>query len=197
MRQWFIFLILLTLTGCRHEILAQTPIPTNTIPAYQVGNIEGQPVFPMLTEYWVADPTQCFSNEAKEFAYKLFNELSIKHIAEVAVICQGGISEQNGGARAWLLGWARNIRMGKVGEDRSLVWLIRPDVDPAKSDRIVLQKSTRLYWFTEVEWNPIITSAGKQANFNHFDEALTTLAQQTYDALVKQAPLYTTSTPGG
>jgi hypothetical protein len=154
----------------------------------------GQAQFPVLSTYWVADTVPCFSDAAKLYAYRKFEALKEDRVAEVAAVCTLGVTEVGGGPKIWLRNWARNQKIGNLEDRRGLVFLFRPDVPPEK-DRLVLTKSDHLFYFTEVEWDPIMEAVSKYANVNRYDQALRTLADLVDSALRKQAPQYFTPTP--
>jgi len=183
-----LLLIIAMLVGCTGA--SRTPVSTDSDrPDWWDQVPKGQAQFPILTHYWVADPVGCFSQDAKEYAFKIFDALSSAEIAQVAVVCQVGVTESDGGPNIWLRNWGRNQKVGTAKEDRGIVYLIRPDAAPEKN-RVFVQKSQYMYWFGEISWDPILEITAKYANINRFDEALRTIARMTDEVLRKEASEY-------
>ena len=92
----------------------------------------GQPAFPALGQYWIIDNGCNFDLEKVKIADAMFEKLRLDGIAEVAVICQTGIVDKGGtnDDKIWLRDWARWAKMGSAEDNRSVVWLIRPDAKP-------------------------------------------------------------------
>jgi hypothetical protein len=145
---------------------------------------EGQPDFPELGQYWVVDHGCSFTPQKVETADALFEALREDGIAEVAVICQTGIL--NKGAtnndKIWLRDWARIAKMGDIEEDRAVVWLIRPDVEP-QDGKVAIEISRWLYWYTAMDYADGLEEASQYANAGDYDGALVAIARHTNERL--------------
>ena len=141
---------------------------------------EGQPDFPELGQYWIIDNGCSFNPKKLETADKMFEALRKEGIAEVAVLCQTGIV--NMGAtnndKIWLRDWARNAKMGDSEDDRSVVWLIRPDAE-TQEGRIAIELSRWIYWYTAIDYAEGLDEASNYANVGDYDGALVAIARNT------------------
>lgn len=148
---------------------------------------EGQPAFPKLDKYWVIDTGNCFRQETIVMADKIFEQLRVDRIAEVVVICQKGIVDRGSAndEKIWAMEWGRWARLGNKEDDRAIVWLIRPDADPAKEDRVAIEVSRWLVWLTAPDYYPALEEAANYANWSDFDGALESIARNT-DAILRK-----------
>lgn len=184
-------LILITIVSCSLLMNAgcgtlrsrtSTPTPTEE---WQVGMPrEGQPDFPALGKTWIIDNGCNFDPEKVKIADALFEKLRQDDIAEVAVICQTGIVDKGGtnDEKIWLRDWARWAKMGSVEDSRSVVWLIRPDVKP-EQQRVTVELSRWLYWYTAIEYADTLKEASDYANVDDFNGALVAIARNTNEEL--------------
>jgi len=78
--------------------------------------------------------------------------------------------------KIWLIHWARWAKIGDVKDRRGLVWLIRPDVKP-EQNRITVEVSSWLTWYTAIDYGPTLEEAGKYANFNNYDGCLESIVR--------------------
>ncbi|MHC1784577.1 MAG: hypothetical protein AB9891_17785 [Anaerolineaceae bacterium] len=147
---------------------------------------EGQPAFPELGQYWVVDQGCGFDPQKVRIADAMFEKLRIDGIAEVAIICQTGIV--NKGAtnndKIWLRDWARQAKMGDVEDDRSVIWLIRPDAEE-EEQKLAIEISRWLFWYTAMDYAGTLNEASNYANVEDYDGALVSIARNTDDTLRK------------
>jgi hypothetical protein len=145
---------------------------------------EGQPQFPKLEQYWVIDNGCSFDSQKKTIADAMFEKLRTDGIAEVAVICQTGIADKGAtnNDKIWLRDWARWAKMGSAQDNRSVVWLIRPDAKPAE-DSISIEVSRWLYWYTAINYADGLKEASNYANARDFNGALVSIARNTDEKL--------------
>ena len=157
----------------------------------------GQPAFPALGQYWIVDNGCNFDLEKVKIADAMFEKLRLDGIAEVAVICQTGIVDKGGtnDDKIWLRDWARWAKMGSAQDDRSVVWLIRPDARPDEQ-RVSIEISRWLYWYTAIDYADCLGEAANYANAGDFNGALVSIARNVNEELRQ---LWTThqSTPTG
>jgi hypothetical protein len=179
-------LLALTLMGCGISWLpASTPTPSQEI--RQEGTPRpGQPAFPALGQYWIIDNGCNFDSGKVKTADVLFEKLRTDGIAEVAVVCQTGILDKGGtnDEKIWLRDWARWAKLGAVEDARAVVWLIRPDAGKTEQ-RITVEISRWLYWYTAIEYADGLNEAARYANAGDFNGALVALARNT-DAKLRQ-----------
>jgi hypothetical protein len=174
--------LLMLLMGCSKLLSTPTSTPTAE---WQVGMPRaGQPAFPALGQYWIIDNGCGFDLEKVKIADAMFEELRQAGIAEVAIVCQAGIMNKGGtnDEKIWLRDWARWAGMGAVENDRSVVWLIRPDVKPGEQ-RITVEASRWLYWYTAIAYADSLKEAADYANVGDFNGALVSLARNTDEEL--------------
>lgn len=145
-------------------------------PAGYGQNIEGQPVFPPLVDYWVVDNGCNFSQEAKENAFRVFDALNNDHIAQVALVCQSGIKGGFSDASTWISEWLNHVGLGSIKDQRAVAVLIRPDAKP-EDFRIIINPNDAIYWFTPTDEYDIKHEAADYANYNDFDGALDSLVR--------------------
>ena len=160
------------------------PAPTRTT-EWQAGMArEGQPAFPELGQYWIIDDGCNFDLEKVKIADGLFEKLRQDGIAEVAIICQTGIVNKGStnDEKIWLRDWARQAKMGSAEESRSVVWLIRPDA-AAGEQRVSVEISRWLYWYTAIEYADSLKEAANYANAGDFNGALRAIARNTNEEL--------------
>ena len=170
-------------------------VATPMRPAGYGQNIRNQPTFPDLVEYWVVDDGCNFSVESKEFAYKYFEALDRDHIAQVAVICQKGVSGGFSDASTWISEWLNHEGLGSMQDKRALAILIRPDADPNEY-RIVFNPNDDLYWITSIDEYDPKHNAANYANANDFDGCLEYLAVSVDEILRDKWRIYgNTQTP--
>jgi hypothetical protein len=182
-------LLAAVLMGCglpAWSTLLFTPTPASTPTAeWQEGMPrDGQPAFPALGRYWVIDNGCGFDPQKVKIADALFEKLRTDGIAEVAVICQTGIVDKGGtnDEKIWLRDWARWAKMGEVEEARSVVWLIRPDAGKTEQ-RISVEISRWLYWYTAIQYADGLNEAARYANAGDTDGALVAIARNTDEKL--------------
>jgi hypothetical protein len=176
-------LIGIALTGCRMPALA-TPAPTPTVEWQEGMPRAGQPVFPALGQYWIIDNGCNFDLAKVKTADAMFEKLRTDGIAEVAIVCQTGIVNKGGtnDDKIWLRDWARWARMGSAQDSRSVVWLIRPDAKPTEQ-RISVEISRWLYWYTAMQYADGLREAANYANAGNFTGALVAIARNTDEKL--------------
>lgn len=162
--------IVFLLAACSSN--SSTPIR----PAGYGENIEGQPTFPSLVEYWVVDNGCDFSKEAKENAFYVFDALDKDHVAQVAVVCQSGVKGGYSEANTWISEWLNHVGLGSMEDKRAVAVLIRPDVKP-EDFRIIINPNDEIYWFTPTDELPIKQEAADFANYNDFDGCLNSLVR--------------------
>ena len=175
------YCLVITLMGC------STPVWTTSTPTveWQEGMPRpGQPAFPALGRYWIIDNGCSFDLEKVKIADAMFEKLRLDGIAEVAIICQKGIVDKGGtnNDKIWLRDWARWTKMGSVQDDRSVVWLIRPDAKP-EEQRVSIEISRWLYWYTAIDYSASLDEAANYANVGDYDEALVSIARNTDEKL--------------
>ena len=189
-------LIMFSLTACAASIAA-TPVPTPTVEWQEGMPREGQPPFPALGQYWVIDNGCNFDLQKVKIADSMFEKLRTDGIAEVAIICQNGIV--NKGAtnddKIWLRDWGRWAKMGRSQDNRSVVWLIRPDAKP-EEDSVSIEISRWLYWYTAMDYSDGLKEASNYANAGDFNGALVSIARNT-DEKLRQLWVNQQTTPTG
>lgn len=174
-----ILFIFITLTSCaEQEVREDNP---STIINESVSPPEGQPSFPALNGSWIIDEGCDFDRELLDDSNLALELLRGDYIAEVAVICQTGISGGSQEALWWTMQWGNWSRLGNEA-GRGLVWLIRPDVKPEDS-RVAVQNSLWLYQNTAVDYVPIVEEAGQYANVGDFNGALEAIVRGTNETL--------------
>lgn len=169
-------LIVFSLPAC--GVLTSSGIaPTST--SIPVESNEGQPEFPPLGQYWVVDRGCNFDVDKIRIADEVFEKLRMDGIAEVALICQTGILDKGAtnDQKIWLRDWGRWAKMGDVEDDRSLIWLIQPDVPP-EAGRVTLEVSRWLTWYTAVDYYETLQEAANYANVDDFNGALISIARK-------------------
>jgi hypothetical protein len=72
--------------------------------------------------------------------------------------------------------------MGSVQDARSVVWLIRPDAKPTEQ-RVAIEISRWLYWYTAMDYAASLTEASNYANAGDFNGALVSIARNTDEKL--------------
>lgn len=170
-----LILIVFSLPAC--GVLTSSGIaPTSTSTTVEPN--EGQPEFPPLGQYWVVDRGCNFDIEKIRIADEVFEKLRMDGIAEVALICQTGILDKGAtnDQKIWLRDWGRWAKMGDVEDDRSLIWLIQPDVPP-EAGRVTLEVSRWLTWYTAVDYYETLQEAANYANVDDFNGALISIAR--------------------
>ncbi len=152
---------------------APTPKP---VPSTWGADLKGQPGYPDFSipgQHWVIDEACNFKADTVAWADATLEKLRTDGISEVAVLCVAGVKDQGGDndGLIWLRNWMRHIRLGSVQDDRSIAFLIRPDMDPNKGDRIIAETSLHLF-LSVVDYGPIVENAANWANQNQFNGAL-------------------------
>ena len=170
-----LMLVVLFLPACK---ILTTSNPAATLTPLIVEPNEGQPDFPPLGQYWVVDKGCDFDAEKIKIADEVFEKLRMDGIAEVALICQTGIQDKGAtnDQKIWLRDWGRWAKMGDVENDRSLIWLIQPDVPP-EAGRVTLEVSRWLTWYTAVDYYETLQEAADFANKDNFNGALISIAR--------------------
>lgn len=170
--------ILLAQTACG-VVPTAIPTATPTVYIYVEGSPrEGQPAFPALGRYWVVDKGCNFAVDKVKIADETFEKLRTDGIAEVAVICQAGILDKGASNddKIWLRDWARWAKMGAAEVNRSVVWLIRPDAK-AEEQKVTLEISRWLTWYTAIEYSGALQEAANYANWNDLNGALISITR--------------------
>jgi hypothetical protein len=177
MKKRYLISILLTLLMAACGVLT-TSGPAATFTPLTVEPNEGQPDFPPLGQYWVVDRGCNFDDDKIRIVDEVFEKLRMDGIAEVALICQTGIQDKGAtnDQKIWLRDWGRWAKMGDVEDDRSLIWLIQPDVPP-EAGRVTLEVSRWLTWYTAVDYYETLQEAANYANANDFNGALISIAR--------------------
>ena len=174
--------LMILITGCSSLLAKPTPTPT---PEWQIGQPRaGQPAFPAFGQYWIIDNGCGFDPAKVKIADAMFEQLRTEKIAEVAIVCQTGILDKGGtnDEKIWLRDWARWAKMGDVEDDRAVVWLIRPDVEPGAL-RVTVEISRWLYWYTAIAYADSLKEASDYANVGDYDGALVSLARNVDEEL--------------
>jgi hypothetical protein len=182
--------LVIALMGCSGAAL-KTPAPTPTV-EWQPGMPRpGQPAFPALGQYWIIDNGCGFDLEKVKIADAMFEKLRTDGIAEVAIVCQTGIVDKGGtnDDKIWLRDWARWAKMGSVQDSRAVVWLIRPDAKPDEQ-RVAVEISRWLYWYTAIEYTDDLREAANYANAGDFNGALVAIARNTDEKLRQLWPTH-------
>ena len=180
-----IIFLIYSLTACSLAVVSPTMTAPSEVPVEGEAR-KGQPPFPPLGRYWVVDEGCNFDLEKIKIADATFEKLRTDSIAEVAVICQKGIL--NKGAtndeKIWLRDWARWAKMGDKEDNRSVIWLIRPDVKHEEG-RVTLEASRWMTWYTAVDYLDAIKEASNYANANDFNGALISITRNV-DAKLRE-----------
>lgn len=189
MKRFLLFwLIALTLVACAAQstpsgVTASTDDP---LTGYNesVTPDSGQPPFPAIGKYWVIDNGCNFSPDSIQDADRVFEQLRVDKIAEVAVICQTGVQNQGpyNDEKIWAMEWGNWTRLGDAQTKRGIVVLIRPDVRP-EEDRITIENSLWIYQNTVMDYYSVIEEAANYANYGDFDGCLESLARNLDVAL--------------
>ena len=189
-------ILVIALTSCSLPAAA-TSAPTPTV-EWQVGMPrDGQPAFPALGQYWIIDNGCNFDIEKVKIADTMFEKLRTDGIAEVAIVCQTGIVNKGGtnDDKIWLRDWARWAKMGSTQDNRSVVWLIRPDAKTGE-DSVSIELSRWLYWYTAIDYAGALKEAANYANTGDFNGALVSIARNT-DEELRQLWVTHQPTPAG
>ena len=181
MKKLYMLILFVFLIGCARQSIS-TPQKTGVVYDDNVKPEKGQPPFPKLGEYWVIDNGCNFSQEVVQDADKVFEQLRVDHIAEVAVICQSGIKGSQQDLLWWVMGWGNWAKLGDQRDKRGLVWVIRPDVRP-EDHRVATQNSDWIYQNTAIDYFPVLEEAAQYANANDFDGALDAIVRGTNEVL--------------
>ena len=142
-----------------------------------------QPAFPELNGHWVVDNYHYLKDKTITDTDQVFNQLQSDGIAEVAIVIQEGI-KNNGpydDEKIWARDWGRKIELGGE-DDRAIVWLIRPDVEP-EENRVTIEISTHLTWLVYSDYGPILEEAADYANANDLDGSVTSITRNTDEVL--------------
>ncbi|MFH1236441.1 MAG: hypothetical protein V1685_05930 [Parcubacteria group bacterium] len=191
----FTLIVMVMLAACATSPGGPTPIYTPIRGPGYGQDIPGQPKFPDLVEYWVVDNGCGFSEESLHFAHEYFEALNREHIAQVAVVCQEGISGGPSSASTWISEWLNHKGLGTMEDKRALAILIRPDV-PLQDHRIVFNPNDDLYWLTTMDEYDPKHNAANYANANDFDGCLEYLAVSIDEILRDKWSIYgPTQTP--
>jgi len=171
MKRIFLFLVCLTVV----LILVACRSPSDSLKPK-----EGQPAFPPLGQYWVIDNGCHFRQETVETADATFEQLRQDRIAEVVVICQTGVVNRGSlnDELIWTRDWGRWAGLGDKEDERAMIWLIRPDVPP-EEDRVTIEVSLWLYWYTASDYTSVLDEAANYANWDDFDGVLESIARNT------------------
>ena len=167
--------------------------PPQPVPAGWGADLPGQPAYPAFPtpgQHWVIDAGCHFDAAAVASSDAAFEKLRLDGVAEVAVLCVPGVKELGGAndGLIWLRNWTRHVRLGSAGDDRSIAFLIRPDIDPARGDRVVAEQSVHLY-LSVVDYGPIVENAADWANAGQFTGALSEITRDIDAALrLRAAP---------
>lgn len=164
------------------------PVPTamptddpNTMVNESIVPGEGQPQFPQLGQYWVADPNgDCnFTSDTALWANDAIEKLRKEKDVWLAVLCQPGIKKISGfnDERIWMVDWVRWFRLGSAKKDWAVFIVFRPDVKP-EENRVLIERTYGLTWFSPVVYHPIIERAAKYANVDDYDGALESIISQ-------------------
>ncbi len=165
-------LITIILSGCSNTTVA-TPKPVSTTWGEVLKDQPSYPYFPEPGQHWVIDQGCNFDSEIVSWADETLEKLRTDGIAEVAVLCVPNVKDigaTNNGL-IWLRNWTRNVRLGSAKDDRSIAFLIRPDIEPEKGDRIIAEQSGHLF-MSVLDYGPIVENAADWANQDQFDGAL-------------------------
>lgn len=164
-----VLLVMLT-TSCSGQPTPK-PVPSNW--GSDLKNQPGYPDFPVPGQHWVIDLGCNFDPETVAWADKTLEQLRLDNISEVAILCVPGVQDLGGSndGLIWLRNWMRHVRIGSVEADRSIAFLIRPDMDPTKGDRVIAETSGHLF-VSVIDYAPIIENAADWANQDQFDGAL-------------------------
>ncbi len=108
----------------------------------------------------------------------MLEQLRLDGIAEVAVLCVKGVKDKSptNDGLIWLRNWMRHVRIGSAKDDRSIAFLIRPDIDPKKGDRIIAERSSHMF-LSVVDYGSIVENAADWANQNQLTGALDELVR--------------------
>lgn len=131
------------------------------------------PAWPESGQHWVIDKGCNFDPKTVAQADQALEQLRLDGIAEVAVLCVPGVKDNSPSddGLIWLRDWMRYIKLGSPKDDRSIAFLIRPDMDPTKGNRVIAELSSHLY-LTVIDYGPIVENAADWANQNQFTGAL-------------------------
>lgn len=150
-----------------------TPKPVPETWGADLPNQPGYPWFPEPGQHWVIDRGCGFHADTVAWADSTLEKLRTDRIAEVAVLCVPNVRDLGGSNNGliWLRNWTRHVRLGSVEDDRSIAFLIRPDIKPSEGDRVVAERSVHLY-LSVVDYGPIVENAADWANQGQFNGAL-------------------------
>ena len=177
MKYILILFLALTLSACGSSTQpTPKPVPANW-GADQLGQ-PGYPAFPEPGQHWVIDEACNFDANAVAKADQTLEQLRLDNIAEVAVLCISNVKDQgaDNNGLIWLRNWTRHVRLGSAKDDRSIAFLIRPDMDPNKGDRVIAEQSVHLF-LSVVDYGPIVENAADWANQDQFTGALQSIVR--------------------
>jgi len=171
----------LLLAGCSTPVSsapADNPVTPNQNEA--IVPDKGQPSFPSLGKYWIIDNGCNFSEDSLKKADAIFEQLKRDKVAEVAVVCQPGVKAQGSlnDEKIWLTLWIRYIKLGNAQDRRAVAILIRPDVKP-EENRVTIEISDTLPWYTAVDYFPMLEEAALYANSGMYNAALEVISEMT------------------
>lgn len=165
MKKFLWLIVVLLLTAC-----ATTPVDPKKQPDF--------PEFPEPGQHWVIDKGCNFDPDTVAWADQTLEQLRLDGIAEVAVLCVKDVKDNSAtdDGLIWLRDWMREVKLGDPEDDRSIAFLIRPDMDPTKGNRIIAELSRHLY-VSVVDYGPVVENAADWANQNQFSGTLESIVR--------------------
>ncbi len=177
-------LALIFLIGCS----AGASAPSRSTGSYDTTVVPdaGQPAFPKLGQYWVVDSENAchLKQDSVILVDQTLENLRTDHIAEVAIVCQTGVKNQGplNDEKIWTMKWGNWARIGDPKDQRGVVALIRPDVQP-EDNRITIENSVWLYQNTVLTYHPVIEEAARYANAGDYSGCIESLARNLDETL--------------
>lgn len=170
------------LVSCSKSSTGSSQSPTNNT----ITPDEGQPKFPSIGKYWVVDPDNYLNELVKKTADEVFEKLRLDENTEIVIVVQKGIVNRGptNDEKIWAMKWGRWAKLGDRHNRLAVVWLIRPDVKP-EENRVTIEISTPLYWYTAVDYGPTLEEAVEYANANDFNGAVESIVRNTDETIRK------------
>lgn len=178
-----LLMLALVLTACSvPQSQTQSGVPTskptdnpNTPYNESIVPGEGQPPFVTFGQTWILDPNgDCrFRKDTVQWADQVIEELRVKWDIWMAILCQPGIKNLSpmNNERMYGVDFMRWSNLGSAENDWAILIIFRPDVTD-KENRVVLERTYGLTWYSPVVYREILLEAAKYANNDDFDGAL-------------------------
>lgn len=176
----FLIVLIFVFLSCSQSSNNNSSIDSSIVPG------ENQPNFPPIGQYWVIDPDNYLQNTTVESADLALEQIRLDGIAEIAIIVQKGVKNYGptNDEKIWTMKWGRWAKLGDKEDRLAVVWLIRPDVKP-EENRVTIEISRQLYWYTAIDYSPSLEEVAEYANADDFDGAVESIVRNSNEILKK------------